>query len=58
MLKSKDLQKPKKISATLKIKSLFVAFLVLKNDPDFRLVLESWPDLSADLKQAIIKMVS
>jgi hypothetical protein len=36
---------------------LFVAFLVLKNDPDFRLVLENWANFSADLKQAIIKMV-
>ncbi|MHC4132623.1 MAG: hypothetical protein ACYSSP_06755 [Planctomycetota bacterium] len=32
-------------------------FFVLKNDPDFRLVLECWPDLSADLRQAIIKML-
>jgi hypothetical protein len=32
-------------------------FFVLENDPDFRLVLERWTDLSGDLRQAICRMV-
>ena len=31
-------------------------FFDLENDPDLKLVLECWPKLSFELKQAIIKM--
>ncbi|MHC5076517.1 MAG: hypothetical protein ACYTFM_08815 [Planctomycetota bacterium] len=45
------------ISNTVNQNFVNFLFLVLKNDPDFRLVLQRWPDLSAELRQAITKMV-
>jgi len=56
---NKELTKTDKTSEVGNQRNLAeILFLKLQNDPDLRLILERWPELSVDLKRAIVKMVT